>query len=242
MNYQPLLAETSTLQLANLTFPGNYTFRLTVTDSDNISNSTTARITVLKATDYPPTANAGQVVRLELPENSVTLNGTLSSDDHGIVAWEWTKDASDTSKAVDMQDTRKPYLKLSNLEEGVYTFVLKVTDASNQSDTASVRVFVHRSADRPPTANAGRNETINLPQNWFTLNATNSSDDGKITSFEWTQIGGPTTPTIGDRKAAVTNVTGLSLGTYSFQLNVVDQGSKNDSAVVQVTVVQGGND
>lgn len=59
INYQPVLTETSTLALANLTLPGNYTFKLTVTDSDNASNSTTANITVLKAIDYPPSANAG---------------------------------------------------------------------------------------------------------------------------------------------------------------------------------------
>lgn len=61
INYQPVLTETSTLQLTNLTLPGNYTFKLTVTDSDNITNSTTASITVLKATDYPPSANAGKL-------------------------------------------------------------------------------------------------------------------------------------------------------------------------------------
>lgn len=137
INYAPILSETSTLQLTNLTLPGNYTFKLTVTDSDNISNSTTANITVLKAIDYPPSANAGQPVILYLPQNNVTLDGSLSTDDHEITAWEWTKDPSD-SKAVDMQDTRTPYLKLSNLEEGIYTFVLKVTDASNQSNTAKV--------------------------------------------------------------------------------------------------------
>lgn len=60
INYQPALSETSTLQLTNLTLPGNYTFKLTVTDSDNATNSTTANITVLKATDYPPSANAGK--------------------------------------------------------------------------------------------------------------------------------------------------------------------------------------
>lgn len=65
INYTPVLTETSTLQLTNLTLPGNYQFKLTVTDSDNISNSTTANITVLKATDYPPSSNPGQPVILK---------------------------------------------------------------------------------------------------------------------------------------------------------------------------------
>lgn len=60
IGYQPVLPESSTLQLTNLTLPGNYTFKLTVTDSDDIKNSTTASISVLKIIDYPPEANAGE--------------------------------------------------------------------------------------------------------------------------------------------------------------------------------------
>lgn len=160
IGYQPKLSEVNTLQLTDLTSPGNYTFKLTVTDTDNVTNSTTANITVLKGTDYPPVANAGDAVILYLPNNNVTLNGTASSDDHEIVAWEWTKDASDEAKAVDMQNTRTPYVQLSNLEEGMYTFVLKVTDGSGQSSTAKVHVFVKPPTNSPPVAVAGSNMVI----------------------------------------------------------------------------------
>lgn len=80
-----------------------YDFRLTVTDSDGATNSTTANITVVASKDYPPEANAGADIIVHLPQNNVTLNGNLSSDDHGIVSWEWTKGPSDQNKAVDMQ-------------------------------------------------------------------------------------------------------------------------------------------
>lgn len=158
IDYQPpVLQDTSTLQLSDLTLPGNYTFKLTVTDSDKAQNFTTALITVLKGIDYPPEANAGPNVIVYLPHNSVTLNGSLSTDDREIVSWEWTKDSNDQSKAVDMQDTRTPFLKLSNLEEGIYTFVLKVMDASNQSSTSTVRVFVKQPTNLPPVSNPGKN-------------------------------------------------------------------------------------
>jgi len=48
------------LQLNDLTKPGNYTFKLTVTDSDKATSTSTANITVLAVTDYPPEANAGK--------------------------------------------------------------------------------------------------------------------------------------------------------------------------------------
>lgn len=233
------MTETSTLQLTNLTLPGNYTFKLTVTDSDNITNSTTANITVLKATDYPPSANAGQPVILYLPQNNVTLDGSHSTDDQKITAWEWTKDPSDVSKAVDMQDTRTPYLKLSNLEEGIYTFVLKVTDASNQSNTARVSVFVKRPSNKPPEANAGLNQTISLPQTWVSLNASNSTHDAKINSYEWMQINGPTNANILNKDTVVANATGLTIGSYTFEVRIVDDSNNNASSRVTITVVQG---
>lgn len=78
-------------------------FRLTVEDSDHVTNSTTANITVVKGTDYPPEANAGRDVILYLPNNNTTLNGNMSVDDRKIESWEWTKSRFDQDKAVDMQ-------------------------------------------------------------------------------------------------------------------------------------------
>lgn len=127
--------------------------RLTVEDSDHVFNSTMANITVLKVIDYPPSANAGQDIIIYLPQNTLTLNGNLSTDDKRISSWEWTKSPSDQNKAVDMQNTRTPYLHLSNLEEGMYTFVLKVTDDSEQSSTAEVHVFVKLPTHKPPKGN-----------------------------------------------------------------------------------------
>uniref|UniRef100_A0A8D8HIY1 Dyslexia-associated protein KIAA0319-like protein n=1 Tax=Culex pipiens TaxID=7175 RepID=A0A8D8HIY1_CULPI len=238
LGYQPELPAVSTLQLNELTIPGKYTFKLTVSDSEKLANSTTATIEVLKEIDYPPEANAGQNVIVYLPNNNVTLNGSLSKDDHEIVAWEWTKASSDQSKAVDMQNTRTPYLQLSNLEEGVYAFELKVTDAKNQSSTSSVHVFVKTPTNMPPTAKAGANYTINLPQNWATLNGSESRDDLKITSWRWRQISGPNTAVIQAGNNSIANATALTIGEYVFELTVTDEVQNNASDRVRVTVVQ----
>uniref|UniRef100_A0A1Q3FBJ4 Putative serine-type protease inhibitor n=2 Tax=Culex tarsalis TaxID=7177 RepID=A0A1Q3FBJ4_CULTA len=238
LGYQPELPAVSTLQLNELTIPGKYTFKLTVSDSEKLSNSTTATIEVLKEIDYPPEANAGQNVIVYLPNNNVTLNGSLSKDDHEIVAWEWTKASSDQSKAVDMQNTRTPYLQLSNLEEGVYAFELKVTDAKNQSSTSSVHVFVKIPTNMPPTAKAGANYTINLPQNWATLNGSESRDDLKITSWRWRQISGPNNAVIQGGNSSIANATALTIGDYVFELTVTDEVQNNASDRVRITVVQ----
>jgi len=241
VGYQPNLTDTQTLDLKDLHYPGNYTFRLTVTDSDGATNSTTANITVLQVPDYPPEANAGPSIILYLPRNNVTLNGSLSSDDKGIQSWEWTKGPSDQDKAVDMQNTHTPYLQLSHLEEGMYTFVLKVTDDAGQSSTNSVHVFVKPPTNSPPKAEAGSNQTISLPQTWVVLNGSLSTDDISITRWTWEMISGPTKVTFTPANESFTNVTGLTKGAYQFKLTVMDGNENTASDTVSITVNQNKN-
>lgn len=240
IGYQPNLVDTPTLQLDNL-IAGNYTFKLTVGDSDHVTNFTVANITVLKLTDYPPSANAGQDIIIYLPQNTITLNGNLSTDDRGIASWEWTKSPSDQNKAVDMQNTRTPYLQLSNLEEGMYTFVLKVTDDSEQSSTAEVHVFVKPPTNKPPKANAGNNITLALPDTRVLLDGSNSKDDIKIVSYHWELLNGPSKIEFSAVNKSMTNVTKLTKGKYTFKLTVIDDNGNKDTDIVQVEVTQNKN-
>ncbi|XP_046672633.1 dyslexia-associated protein KIAA0319 [Homalodisca vitripennis] len=241
LGYQPYLQDSPTLVLNNLNITGNYTFTLTVEDSDHEKNSTVANITVLQMPDYPPVANAGQDVILYLPHNNVTLNGSLSSDDKVIVNWEWTKSPSDQDKAVDMQKTRTPYLELSNLEEGMYTFILKVTDEADQFDTSTVHVFVKPPTNKPPTANAGKNMTVSLPQTTVLLDGSKSSDDIKIVSWNWEMVSGPGKVEFSAKNESVTNVTSLTKGQYIFKLTVTDGNGNIAANTVSVTVTQNSN-
>lgn len=176
-----------------------------------------------------------------MPHNNVTLNGSQSTDDREIVAWEWTKDSNDEAKAVDMQNTRTPYLQLSNLEKGIYTFVLKVSDISNQTSISKVHVFVKPPTNLPPIANAGQNISINLPQTWVTLNASQSSDDIKISSYQWKQISGPSDAKVINETSIIANATNLTIGKYLFEVIVVDEHNNTASDTVYVTVIQGMN-
>ena len=239
INYSPKLQDMPTLELDDLKESGNYTFKLTVTDSDKAENSTTAMIQVVEEIDYPPQANAGADVILYLPHNNITLNGTLSTDDHQIVSWEWTKDASDEIKAVDMQNTRTPYLEISHLEEGIYTFELKVTDAKGQNSSSKVHVFVKPPTNLPPVARAGKNVTISLPLSWTSLNANESTDDIKITQYYWRQISGPALSLIINPNSTFSNATLLTLGDYIFEVTVIDESNNNATDRVKITVIQG---
>lgn len=236
INYQPDLTDSATLQLKNLV-QGFYQFRLTVTDSDSAKNSTLANITVIKETDYPPTANAGTDVIIYLPQTEVTLNGNLSTDDKGIKLWEWTKGA-DNNKAVDMQNTHTPYLHLSNLEIGMYTFKLKVIDTADLDSVAEVRVFVKPANNAYPVANAGSDQEITLPKDSAVLDGSKSHDDVAIKAWKWKQLSGPNDARVATPDAAKTNVSGLTKGDYVFQLTVWDKNKSTNSSITTITVRQ----
>uniref|UniRef100_A0A2K5RXA1 KIAA0319 like n=1 Tax=Cebus imitator TaxID=2715852 RepID=A0A2K5RXA1_CEBIM len=176
--------DTAILKLSKLV-PGNYTFSLTVVDSDGATNSTTANLTVNKAVDYPPVANAGPNQVITLPQNSITLFGNQSTDDHGITSYEWSLSPSSKGKVVEMQGVRTPILQLSAMQEGDYTYQLTVTDTIGQQATAQVTVIVQPENNKPPQADAGPDKELTLPVDSTTLDGSKSSDDQKIISYLW---------------------------------------------------------
>ncbi|XP_035659279.1 zonadhesin-like [Branchiostoma floridae] len=152
------LGDTSspTLAVANLV-PGEYTFTLTVTDASGqqdtddvtivVNKPTTPAPTTTKGTttptaalDHPPVAFAGVDEVVHLPQNTLTLDGSLSTDDHGIVSYQW--EYVDHKLPVDMVGTLSPQLQLSNLHPGEYTFILTVTDTAGQQSSDDVLVIV----------------------------------------------------------------------------------------------------
>ena len=231
-----------TLKLTQL-IPGNYTIMLKVKDSEKLEGNTTAMVTVIKETDYPPSANAGGDQIIYLPQKETVLNGNASSDDHGIVEWEWTKGPEDSGKAVDMQDTRTPYLRLSNLKVGHYHFLLRVVDNASQSATSSAHVYVHEPNLSTPVANSGSNITIVLPNNTVVLDGSKTTNFSPQVHNLWVQMSGPSKAHISNDDKIKVNVTGLTRGVYMFKLTVWldDDKSHNTSSNVTVTVLQNEN-
>uniref|UniRef100_A0A8B9TQY4 KIAA0319 n=1 Tax=Anas platyrhynchos TaxID=8839 RepID=A0A8B9TQY4_ANAPL len=237
---QKASADTPVLHLSKLV-PGNYTFRLTVIDSDGAANSTIASLTVNKPVDYPPIANAGPNQAVTLPQNFITLNGNQSSDDHEIVSYEWSLSPKSKGKVVAMQGVRTPYLQLSAMQEGDYTFQLTVTDSARQRSTAEVTLIVQPENNSPPIAVAGPDKELTFPVESTTLDGSRSQDDQGIVFYHWENISGPSFVQMENGDKAVATVTGLRVGTYRFRLTVKDQQGLSSASVLSITVKEENN-
>ncbi len=215
---------------------GVYTFELTVTDNGGLTDTDTVQVTVNPAPNQAPTANAGPDRTITLPTNSTTLNGSGTDTDGSISGYSWTKL---TGPAVGtIVSPTAAVTNLTGLDVGVYTFQLRVTDNGGlmDTDTVTVTVFASVPSNQVPTANAGPDRNITLPTSTTTLNGSGTDTDGSIISYQWSKLTGPTTFTISSPSSAVTDITGLGQGVYTFELTVTDNGGLTDKDTVQVTV------
>lgn len=160
----------------NFTEPGVYHVNLTVTDT--IGQHSAPDQMVVNVTDTTaPLANAG----LDAPVNlgsSAYLNGSLSSDNVGIVNYTWTY--SDGAATVTLYgvavSTVFPAL-------GDYTVTLTVRDAAGLTDSDTVVISVVDGTT--PNAVAGPDQDV-LTGSVVTLNGSASTDNVGVTNYTWT--------------------------------------------------------
>ncbi|XP_033001345.1 kunitz-type protease inhibitor 1 isoform X1 [Lacerta agilis] len=88
--------------------------------------------------DRPPVARAWMEMKVQ-PNEPVTLRGSESFDDHGIVNYEWTLLSGDDSLVMEKETD---HVVLTNLQEGTYIFQLTVTDTSGQKGSTNITVTV----------------------------------------------------------------------------------------------------
>ena len=93
--------------------------------------------------DAPPVADAGPDQTVQLPTDSVTLDGTRSTDDVRIITYRW-KQTEGPTRGVRLSVERTARLGVAGLSEGEYTFTLEVGDGEEQLDYDEVKVIVSR--------------------------------------------------------------------------------------------------
>ena len=174
-----------------------------------------------------PTSNAGRDLTLTLPMNTVTLAGAATDPDGSIVSYRWTQYGG---TPVNIVDSNTATATVMGLAEGKYYFKLTVTDDVGAVDDDNILVMVVSPVEplpeediqnAAPTANAGRDLTLDLPENSIVLQGSGADKDGSIVSYQWTQYGGPAAEIVG-ANSAVATVKVFDNGKYYFRLTVQD--------------------
>jgi hypothetical protein len=188
-----------------------------------------------------PTANAGGDQTITLPTNSITLSGSGTDTDGTIASYSWTKISGPASFSVVASSSAAT--DITGLIEGIYQFELRVTDDKGAIGKDTVQIKVDSAInDMPvkgniaPTADAGSDITTVSSTKFITLSGSGNDSDGKIISYLWTQISGPSGTVISASNAPTTKVRNLQEGTYEFELKVTDDQGAVATDTVKVTV------
>ncbi len=223
----------ATTTISNLV-QGVNQYQLSVTDDKGAVAKDTVKITVNAPPNKAPVASAGADKIITLPTSSITLNGTGTDADGTIAIFAWEKILGPVS--VTIASPNSPTTSVFNLQEGVYQFVLTVTDNNGAFYKDTVKVTVHTAPNQIPIADAGLNQIITLPLNTINLIGSGTDADGTITSYAWAKITGPVQGTIASQSTSTTQVNGLEQGVYEFELTIKDNLNAIAKDTIKVTV------
>ncbi len=224
-----------------LTKSGSYKFELTVVDDRASFSVDTVTVIVSSGAaslNKSPIAKATDSITVSSPQTEVTLRGNSSKDEDGkIVSYKWTRGSGPAATIVTPNEA---VTRITNLQPGIYNFVLEVTDDRGASSRATVIVTVLAAAgvkNAHPVAMAGPDTTMSLPLQSFTLSADGSTDkDGSIVSYKWVKVSGPVA-VIGSPLKATTKITGFGQGVYVFALLVTDDKGASSADTISVVVI-----
>lgn len=219
---------------------GTYVYQLTVTDNLGLTGIDFVQVLVspvVPPENLPPTASAGEDQVITLPTATTTLVGMGVDPEGGAVTFAWTKISGPTGGTI--TSSTSATTGITALQQGTYAYQLTVTDNLGLTTSSFVQVLVNPAippANEPPTADAGPDTTITLPQTTAALYGSGTDTDGTIVSYAWVKISGPTGGNITIPSSATTGITSLEEGTYAYRLTVTDNNGATGFGFVQVIV------
>jgi hypothetical protein len=186
----------------------------------------------------PPVANAGNDQNIQLPATSFTLSGSGATPQGSIKNYTWTRVSGPDNPLID--NASSATTSVSAFSAGTYVFQLEVTNDAGLSATDEVTITVIAESAATPVANAGADQTVQLPESFFVLSGSATTEKGNISGYNWTQVSGPNSSTINNASSATTSVTGFVGGTYSFQLEVTNSFglTAKDTVIINIIGLQ----
>ncbi len=202
--------------------PGTYTIVLNVTNSNNLTATATEVIAVGQAAQPPKAVikTTGQGTAGQ----PVSFDGSGSTPGSGqIVSYAWDFGDGTTGSGATVSHV---YASAGN-----YTITLRVTNSSNQTDTAT-QAFAIGQAAQPPTAaiNAPAQGTEGQPVSFDGSGSTPGS--GQIVRYDWTFGDGAT-----GGGATVSHVY-VNAGNYTVTLKVTNNSNQTATATRAIAIGQ----
>jgi hypothetical protein len=121
-----------------------------------------------------------------------------------------------------------------NLAAGTQTIRLQSTSGAGWNINW-LEIAGASAANQSPSANAGADKTITLPDNSVTLTGSGVDKDGSIVSYSWSKVSGGAA-TIAFGNAATATIIGLAQGSYTFRLTVTDNNGATGFDDMVITV------
>jgi RHS repeat-associated protein len=205
---------------ASFSVAGTYVLRLTASDTQ-LSNYDDVVVTV-SPQNHAPTVNAGTDKSITLPATAA-LNGSVTDDGlpvGGTTTSTWSKVSGPGTVTFGNPGASATTAAFSVAG----TYVLRLTASDTQLSAYDEVVVTVTPQNHAPTANAGPDQTITLP-NTSSLNGSASDDglpSGSTLTTSWSKVSGPGTVTFGNANVTVTTAAFSVAGTYVLRLTSSD--------------------
>lgn len=206
------------------------TFRLTITDNRGATNTDDLTVTVV---NQQPVVNAGLDSNAK-PRAGIALTGSATDVDGVIGSYVWAQISGPIVTLVGAGTNTLSFVAPSVPTTAILVFRLTATDNLGGTGTDDVSVMVSNSQ---PTASAGADIAVE-PGVAVSLTGSGTDSDGAVSSFQWTQIGGPAVNLSASNSSATSFSAPSSAdqGALIFRLTVTDNDGGVASDDVAVTI------
>lgn len=203
---------------------GEYEITLIVVDDKGAeSEPFTQTVTVIHIPNQPPEANFEWWVE---DYNMLALDARGSTDSDGeIVEYHWYLDGEMVEDSLDWDG-----ITWEDVPVGVYEFMLVVVDdLGAESEPVSATVEIEEPPNQPPEAIFN----WHLEEGTLVVDASGSSDDGRIVDYRWF-LDGKEDESFGG--AASWEWANIEAGSYDITLHVFDEEGEEDMYRMTVTI------